>query len=132
MKEKLTPIEYLKQYYGVIDGELFDVVVFDDYPRADCPFHFEENNVYDNQNNINDCVLFDLLTGYYRIKRRPFVPKYDETYYFVEGDEILSTRNTFSSLDIALIKCGWVFRTREEALANKGRVMREMKEVMGE
>ena len=33
---------------------------------------------------------------------------------------------------VALLKCGWLFRTKEEAEANRERVLKEMKEVMGE
>lgn len=140
MKDKMKPIEYLKQYLGVTDGELFDV--YDEYGDCikDCPYHFSGNQFINKRHLVDDITIYDLLTGKYTIKKCPFVPKYGETYYYF-GDsafirsfvnEIYSSENEWSPLDIALIKCGWAFRTYKAAEANKERVMKEMKEVMGE
>lgn len=128
--EALTPMEYLKSYLGVVDGELFDV--YDEYGDCikDCPYHFSGNQIV-NERNLVDCdLVYDLMACDYTIKKRPFVPKAGETYYYFSNNEIYSSENECSSLDIALIKCGWAFRTYKAAEANKERVMREMKEVM--
>ena len=130
--EKMTPIEYLKQYLGVVDGELFDVYVDGDI-YIYSPYYFKRNNIYDKNNcDVSYCAITHrLLTGKCTIKKRPFVPKEGEAYYyFGAGDMIYSRENDNYSYDIAMIKCGWAFRTRAEAEANKERVMREMKEVM--
>ena len=131
MKEKITPIEYLKSYLGVVDGEEFDVYKRNNMRNYYSPFHFEKDKLYDKDNEFSTFILNGLLIGDYTIKKRPFVPKNMEKYYFVDGDEIVNTRNTFNALDFALVKCGWAFRTREEAEANEERVLAEMKEVMG-
>ena len=130
MNEKLTPIEYLKKYLGVVDGEEFDV--YDKYGDCieDCPYHFSGNQFINKRHLVDDITIYDLLTGEYTIKKRPFVPRVGEIYYYFGDNEIYSRENERSSLDIALIKCGWVFRTREEAEANKERVMKEMHGVM--
>lgn len=128
--EALTPMEYLKQYLGVVDGEEFDV--YDEYGDCieDCPYHFSGNQFINKRHLVDDIAVYDLLTGEYTIKKRPFVPKERETYYFCDCDVICHGKNNYNAVDIAMIKCGWVFRTREEAEANKERVLAEMKEVM--
>ena len=72
-----------------------------------------------------------LLNGDFEIEKIPWKPKEDERYYFVdETEDISSYRNTYALLDACLIKCGWAFQTREEAEANRERVLKEMKEVL--
>ena len=131
MSEKMTPMEYLKKYLGVMDDELFDV--YDEYGDCikDCPYHFSGNQIV-NERNLVDCdLVYDLMACDYTIKKRPFVPKVGERYFYItKGGCILCDMNSLNHVDLALIKCGWVFRTKAEAEANKERVMREMKEVM--
>ena len=133
MKDKMKPIEYLKQYLGVTDGELFDV--YDEYGDCikDCPYHFSGNQFINKRRLVDDIAVYDLLTGEYTIKKRPFVPKHLEDYFYIENNgEICKTQNRYWNIDLARIKCGWVFRTENEAEANKERVLAEMEEVMGE
>ena len=130
MKDKMKPIEYLKQYLGVVDGEEFDVYENGGLVNRK-PYYFRENKILYDGFEEGDMILNGLVTGKYTIKKRPFVPKVGEIYYYYFGDnEIYSRENRRSLIDIALIKCGWAFRTREEAEANKERVLKEMKEVM--
>lgn len=136
MKEKITPIEYLKSHLGVVDGEEFDVYR-DGIKKNIRPYYFEQGKltIKGNVNEIftNLIVLKSLLNGEYTIKKRPFVPKEDEKIFYIsKKGYICETMNLQWIHDIAIIKLGWTFRTREEAEANKERVMREMKEVMGE
>ena len=68
-EEKMTPIEYLKQYLGVTDGELFDV--YDEYGDCikDCPYHFSGNKIV-NERNLVDCdLVYDLMACDYTIKK---------------------------------------------------------------
>ena len=132
MNEKLTPMEYLKQYLGVVDGELFDVYVDGDI-YIYSPYYFKGNNIYDkNDCDVSYCAITHrLLTGIHTIKKRPFVPKEDEKFFYIsKKGYICETMNLQWIHDIAIIKLGWAFRTKEEALANKERVMKEMQEVM--
>ena len=131
MKEKLTPMEYLKNYLGVVDGEEFDVYDGDVLLKYS-PYHFSENGLYDKDNDTVNAILACLTNGRYTIKKKPFVPKFGEIYYFIEKNNgnIIKALNIQWFDDLARIKCGWTFRTYEEAEANKERVMREMKEVM--
>lgn len=132
MNEKLTPMEYLKQYLGVTDGELFDV--YDEYGDCikDCPYHFSGNQIVNERNLVDYDLVYDLMTYNYTIRKPSFVPKYDEKYFYISYVGVIcETANWKRPADIAMIKCGWAFRTIKEAEANKERVMKEMKEVMG-
>lgn len=132
MKEKMTPMEYLKSYLGVVDGEEFDVYENGGLVNRK-PYYFRENKILYDEFEEGDMILNGLVTGKYTIKKYPFVPKYREEYYIVHIDGVVCTDvNDLFVSDLAKIKCGWAFRTREEAEANKERVIREMKEVMGE
>ena len=134
MSEKMTPMEYLKSCLGVVDGELFDVYVDGDICVYG-PYYFKGNDIYDKNNcDVSYCgITHRLLTGKCTLKKIPFMPKYGERYYyFGTGCAIYSRENTNYAYDISMIKCGWAFRTKEEAEANKERVLAEMKEVMGE
>ena len=74
-----------------------------------------------------------LLNGDFEIEKIPWKPKEGERYYFVnENEDIDSYKNDYALLDACLIKCGWAFRTEEEAEANKERVLKEMQEVLDE
>ena len=131
MSERLTPMEYLKSYLGVVDGEEFDV--YDEYGDCikDCPYHFSGNQIVNERNLVDYDLVYDLMACDYTIKKRPFVPNHLEEYFYISSlGTISKSINTLCNYDIALLKCGWIFRTREEAEANKERVMREMKEVM--
>ena len=78
-----------------------------------------ETNVFDVY-NFKAYLLKDLLIGSYVIKRKPWKPKNNDCYYYVnkgghvEGDEWLSFWE-----DIVLYKLGNCYRTREEAEVNK-------------
>ena len=131
MNEKLTPMEYLKQYLGVTDGELFDV--YDEYGDCikDCPYHFSGNQIVNERNLVDYDLVYDLMTYNYTIRKPSFVPKKGEYYFYISNKGyIYETINLQLIHDIVIIKCGWSFRTKEEALANKERVMKEMQEVM--
>ena len=132
MKEKMTPIEYLKSYLGVVDGELFDIYCGDSKLVAFGPFRFEGTYLIDSNECSRRFTLAILLQGKYTIKKKPFVPKHLENYFYIENNgEICKAQNRYWNIDLARIKCGWAFRTREEAEANEERVLAEMKEVMG-
>lgn len=78
--------------------------------------------------NINELFM-------YEIEKIQWKPKDGETVWWICdcGDCVYSLVFNFDDSDgVALLKCGWLFRTKEEAEANRERVLKEMKEVMGE
>ena len=81
----------------------------------------------------DDYFLKYLLNGNFEIEKIPWKPKEGERYYLVnENRDITFSKNDYIIWDASLIKCGWAFRTKEEAEANKERVLKEMREVLDE
>lgn len=104
MKDKMKPMEYLKSYLGVADGELFDVYVDGDI-YIYSPYYFKRNNIYDKNNcDVSYCAITHrLLTGKCTIKKRPFVPNHLEEYFYISSlGTISKSINTLCNYDIAL------------------------------
>ena len=131
-ENRLTPIEYLKSYYCIKDGEEFDVI--DDETNGDSlfnPHQFVGNSIFNCIGEIDDDILIGILTGEYTVRKRTFMPKEGEHYFFISNKGyIYETINLQWLSDIVIIKLGWAFRTEEEAEGNRERILKEMHEVM--
>ena len=121
----------MKQYLEISDNRKFDIIL-DGLPIENNPFYFDGDYLYNKYNdNAETEIVYYLMVGTYEIKMRPFVPKYGEKYYIIHIDgAVCADVNELYVSNLAKIKCGWVFRTENEALANKERVIKEMKEVI--
>lgn len=88
---------------------------------------------YNWESHLDYGRIAQLLMGELEIERIPWKPKKGEIYYLInETGNIDYYNNNHDILDACLIKCGWAFRTKEEAEANKERVFKEMWEVLDE
>lgn len=82
---------------------------------------------------LNEVRFVEILKGELEIERIPWKLKDGEKYYFITGNgDIDYCFNGKTADDAMRIKSGWVFRTEEEAKANKKRVLEEMREVLCE
>lgn len=128
-EKRLTPIEYLKNYYCIKDGEEFDVI--DDETDGDSlfnPHKFEGNSIFNCIGEIDEDILIGILTGEYTVRKRQFVPEKGEHYFYISNKGyIYGKMNNQWISDMVIIKLGWAFRTEAEAEANKERVLKEMK-----
>lgn len=101
-----------------------------------CPYKVTERGLVDKRDVMWSNIFVDLLRGVYTIEKLPWKPKNGDEYYYVTlyyTPEIELTRfDSENPFEIALYKCGWIFRTKEEAESNKERVLKEMKEVISE
>ena len=113
---------------GVELGEEFEIV----FPEP-CSCHATvmftdggvriiNTDVYDIY-NFKAYVLRDLCTGAYGIKRKPWKPEDDETYWYIDENGE-AWRNRFDNCEYAsdhmnYYKLGNCYRTREEAEANR-------------
>ena len=88
-------------------------------------------------------TLAALLNGEYEIVKLPWKPKREDTYYsfynalfkyygYERVREISEYCWSDSPLDFALLKMGWVFRTREEAKAALPKVAKELGKIAKE
>ena len=70
--------------------------------------------------NTFSSVLVALLNGILTIKRKPWKPKKDDLYYYVDQEGfVISNRWYNSYTEVLLYKLGNCYRIREEAEANR-------------
>lgn len=107
---------------GVELGEEFEV---SRYPSVDCTI--KEGGLYirgkDTQNDFStygDVILVNLLRGELTIKRKPWKPSIDDTFWLVDqnGDLISSKWRKYTE-QLDLYKLGNCYRTYEEAGVNR-------------
>lgn len=128
MAKNLIP--QIAQMLGVAIGEEFKIKSVDGWT-----YKFEEDGLKatrDNEEFTADIEIADLLIGKKEIIKLPWRPKKGEGYWtfnvffgsgkwavasFVWGDEVF---------DKAVLKAGWVYRTKEEAKAALPAVAKEM------
>ena len=122
-KENLIP--EIAKMLGVEVGEGFEIK---GYKGLTYQFTDDELIVYDNKNTETEyttanMTLVSLLKGEREIVKLPWKPKNGDVYYTFIRDRINRTCTLVSYkwdgciADIALLKAGWVYRTRAEAKA---------------
>lgn len=137
LKEKV--LEVLREEIGVEIGEEFDV-----YKNGNILWRckFEENGFFrrgwDEFQKAE--VWKNIIANFheYTFKRKPFIPKYKEDYFFllVERDEnkhirFASGRRTWTDdvIDYGMTALGNVFRSKTEALENNGKLLEKLKKL---
>ena len=81
-------------------------------------------NVNDNykREEVYDRVLLQILIGNYTIKRKPWKPKLDEEYYYVdETGYACSDPWVDSAFDFVFYKIGNCYKTKEDAEKDKNK-----------
>lgn len=135
-------LEVLRKEIGVAIGEEFDV-----YENGEKKWtcKFEGNKFFYKSNEAtgkfyDSYVWIDFIYGFYEytFKRKPFVPKYEEEYFFlaVGRDEnknirYLSGRRAWldDTIDYGLLALGNVFRSEEEAHRNKDKLAEKLEKL---
>lgn len=67
-------------------------------------------------------------------KKTPWKPKDRELVWSIDCDGDTYSTNFFETYknDLAMLKCGWYFKTKAEAESNRERVLKEYSEVLGD
>ena len=131
--KKLTPVEYLMEYLDVEENEKFNILELNGNGRNSNfnPFHFSYGNLIDNYSAIRNDALIELINGTLIVEKLPWKPSVDDTVWFIGEDRyIYSTIYCGVAPDLAMMKNGWYFSTKEEAEVNKERILVEYAEVM--
>lgn len=107
---------------GVELGEEFEV---SRYPSVDCTIkegglYIRGKDTQDNFSTYGDVILINLLRGECTIKRKPWKPSIDDTFWSVDqnGDLISSKWRKYTE-QLDLYKLGNCYRTYEEAGVNR-------------
>ncbi len=108
--EKILPVEIGEEFNIILDGGK--------YSKYN-PFKFTGPDLLDKNDNISNNHMVNILTGYYKIEKIPFVPKVGEDYWtYSDGVnapviEYYSWGNNCYDKERKLL--GIVFRTEQEA-----------------
>lgn len=117
---------------GVEIGEEFDILYKDGTAMEDGPLKFTNETILDCDGDDLQCWrLCCLLTGEYTIQKRPWRPKGNEMYWFVEsdGDVCCSCFYKDNVDDLALLNMGNCFPTEEAAEAAAPEMLAKFEEI---
>ena len=132
-------LEALREEIGVDIGEEFDV-----YENGEKQWtcKFEENGFFDETNGkFRETGLWkNIICKFhrYQFKRKPFVPEYGKDFFLLveERDEnnniiFVEKRSVWvdSTVDCGMLALGNVFRSKEEALENKDKVLEKLEKL---
>ena len=113
-------IEKVEKMFGLELYEEFEV------NNWSSKYRFSENGLqwydFDNKKweNVEECVLNELLIGTSEIVRKPWIPKDGDDYFtFVDGFEIQKFQCHYDISDAESILLKNCFKTKEEAEAHK-------------
>ena len=118
-------MEQVAKMLGVEFGERFRL--YDEEREYDVDYYFLEDGIYVDickPYRANSGLLFDIVSGKYIIKRKPWKPKDGEKFWFVEihtdKDGYVGDQEYYydCSVDVNFYKLGNCYRTKEEAEAN--------------
>ena len=98
---------------------------------------FEEVDEGNHSAGYANDILYLLITGEKHIMKLPFRPKYDEFFYFplinAENELKVCQRVWTANIDdFAMLKAGWVFRTKEECEKALPRIQAEIEKMREE
>ena len=113
----MSYMEEVAKMLGVELGEYFKIY------RCDDLYFLTYDGLYNNESGFKaDVMLSGLLSGKYKINRRPCRPQEDEKYYVVLCDGSISLRYWEDcASQINYYKIGNFYRTHQEAEANRNK-----------
>ena len=78
--------------------------------------------------HCSEFVLADLIKGRNEVIKLPWHPQYGDNYWSYGEDTFLIVKDTWAGTarNYAMLKCGMVFCTKEEALENRPRIYKEL------
>ena len=137
MEQKILTV--LREEIGVDIGEEFDVYK---NGKNQWTCKFEKNEFTRKVNDeFQETGLWKSIVGDfggYRFKKKPFVPKYGEDYFFLapeydksKGLNFRALQSTWidSSIDDGMLAVGNIFRTKEEALKRRDKLLEKPNEL---
>lgn len=130
-------LEVLREEIGVAEGEEFDV-----YKKGNMQWRckFERNEFFcaGHYEFQKAEVWKNIIVNFYEytFKRKPFVPGYEEDYFFltVSRDENISLKRgrktwTDDGVDYGMLALGNVFRSEKEAFASKDKLLEKLEKL---
>lgn len=116
---------------GVEIGEEFDVLFENGLDAEYNPYKFTDTEMVDCDGDESSFTMLDLLTGEYTLQKRPWRPKDDNEYWFVEldGDVQYSYFYKDNESDLASLNMGNCFQSKEAAKAAVPEMLAKFEEI---
>ncbi|MEA5085088.1 MAG: hypothetical protein VB018_13220 [Lachnospiraceae bacterium] len=110
---------------GVELGEEFNIVGCNNNEVAFSPYTITEDGFLDRNGDRCPIELHELISGKITIQQKPWKPKDGQQYWFFWNTRSVGANmfNSYLSLDILNYKFGNCFRTEEEAMQNRDKVI---------
>lgn len=123
----------IAQMLGVEIGEEFDVI-YETGQKSDWgPYKITRDGLVDESGNwaLHGTALFNLLTGKYTLQERPWRPKDDDEYWFVELDGGVQYSYFYkdNESDLASLNMGNCFQSKEAAKAAVPEMLAKFEEI---
>jgi hypothetical protein len=112
-------------------GVKFDIITSEEYIFEDSPYRFEEDGIYDCNNEKYDEILSAFLFDEYTIKLQ-WRPKIGEWYFMsslIGKSKYEEFKNTDEEFDRVVIDNGITFKTKEEAIEMTNKILEYVKEI---
>lgn len=124
-EDKIAPLKYILDYYDLKIDEVFLL-------NGIKVFINKAGMLLNEDGTPTKGLLTHLIMDTGDVKKLPWKPKGGNEVYviYVNGSIVKTVFNDKCSSYLARLKLGWLFKTKEEAEANKNRVLKEMKEVL--
>ena len=117
---------------GVVIGEEFNLLNEDGEIVLYSPYKFTGDSIIDYEGStLRGWRLWNLLTGDYTLQKRPWRPKDDDEYWFVEldGDVQYSYFYKDNESDLASLNMGNCFQSKEAAKAAVPEMLEKFEEI---
>lgn len=124
-------MEQVAKMLGVGINEVFDVERFDGF-GFEYGVKLTEDGLIDSEKKSRTILLTLLLAGRLLVKKRPYVPKYNNRYYYVNRSGGVSSGYwADTAYDVAILAFENVFKSKEEITDEiKQNLVQKMKDVM--
>lgn len=100
--EKLLRVRYKEESFEVIGAE-------------NNPYRITEDGLVDCNGTPKELLFIEVLNGNQKIKRKPYKPELDDSYWYVTENNPCWTENIGKIEDMIFISSGNCYRTEEEA-----------------
>ena len=128
VKKESTLAKTLK-FLGLEEGKKYNFYNNDGNPYAFNPFTFDGEYLLDCDGYTENCPWQSNVLGLSTFKEvKPFPQKWDNYYYIKDNGDVITNIYDGHTFDLALKAMGNMFKTKEDALAHKDKIMAKYKE----
>ena len=127
VKKESTLAKTLK-FLGFEEGKKYNLYNKGGEHSYFSPYTFDGEHLLDRDGDVSDSWC-NIIKGYVTFKEvKPFPQKWDNYYYIKDNGDVITNIYDGHTFDLALKAMGNMFKTKEDALAHKDKIMAKYKE----